>query len=198
MSNLPSNSHKSRNERKKVVNKKVVKGKVKRQKKPFMKQIVETFVGEEVDSVGNYILHDVVIPAIKNTLSDAIQGGIEMLLFGDRDPNRRRGDRNKPNISYTNYSKLNNRNSRQSGGVRNRTMNDVVLDSRADAQEVLNSLVDMIDEYGQTSVADLNDLLGVSGKYTDNDYGWENLNAARVSRVRDGYLLDLPKPINLN
>ena len=194
MSNLPSNSHKARAARKKVV-----KGTVKRQKKPFMKQIVETFVGEEVDSVGNYILHDVVIPAVKNTLSDAIQGGIEMLLFGDRDPNNRRhNNRNKPNISYTNYSKPGNVHHRRPGGVRSRAMNDIVLDSRADAQEVLNSLVDLIDEYGEASIASLNDLIGVTGKYTDNDYGWTNLNTARVSRVRDGYLLDLPKPIYLN
>lgn len=194
LSNLPSNSHKSRVTKKQ----KIVKGRVRKQKKTFMKQIVETFIGEEVDSVGDYILHDVVIPAIKNTLSDAIQGGIEMLLFGDRDSSRRRRNGgNKPNISYSDYSKPNRRHQR-AGGHRGRSMSDIVLDTRNDAQEVLNSLVDIIDEYGQATVSDLNDLLGVSGKYTDNDYGWENLNAARISSVRGGYLLDMPKPIYLN
>ena len=195
MHSLPSNSHKSKVSK----NKKIVKGRVRKQKKTFIKQVVETFVGEEVDSVGNYILHDVVIPAVKNTLSDAIQGGIEMLLFGERGNNNRRGGsgHGKPNISYTNYSKPNRRPSRVGSG-RAKPTTDIILDSRADAQEVLNSLVDIIDEYEVATVADLNDLLGVSGKYTDNDYGWDNLNSARISRVRDGYLLDMPRAIHIN
>jgi hypothetical protein len=194
--NLPSNSHRSRIERKKVV-----KGKVKRKKKSFTKQIAETFIGEEVDSVGAYILNDVVIPAIKATLSDAVQGGIEMLLFGERGSYRGRGSssrNNKPNISYTSYSKPDRRSAYRPATQRARNIQEVILDSHREAQDVLNSLVDIIDEYGQASVADLNDLIGVSGKYTDNDYGWDNLNTARVRRVREGYLLDLPKTIYLN
>lgn len=194
MEKLPGNSHRS----KLVKKKKIIKGKVRKQKKTWTKQVVETFVGEEVDSVGHYILHDVVIPAIKSTLSDAVQGGIEMLLFGERGHNRGSSNRNgRPNISYTNYSRNDKRSNRHSQS-RGRTMQDIILDSRRDAQDVLNSLVDIIDEYGQASVADLNDLIGVSGKYTDNDYGWDNLNTARITHIRDGYLLDLPKPIYIN
>jgi hypothetical protein len=48
------------------------------------------------------------------------------------------------------------------------------------------------------SVADLYDLVGVTGNYTDNKYGWTDIRSASVIRVRDGYMLKLPKALPLN
>ena len=53
---------------------------------------------------------------------------------------------------------------------------------------------ELIDTYGNVSVADLYDLVGKSSEYTDNKYGWTNLRNAEPVRVRDGYMLKLPKP----
>ena len=52
--------------------------------------------------------------------------------------------------------------------------------------------------YGTVSVADLYDLVGISGNYTDNKYGWTNIRNAEPIRVRDGYMLKLPKALPLN
>ena len=70
-----------------------------------------------------------------------------------------------------------------------------VFDTRKEAEEVLDRMDDLIDTYGVVSVADLYDLVGISGNYTDNKYGWTNLRNADVQRVRDGYLLKLPKAL---
>ena len=43
------------------------------------------------------------------------------------------------------------------------------------------------------TVADLYELVGVTGEYTDNKYGWDSLGSASVTRVRGGYLVDLPR-----
>ena len=52
----------------------------------------------------------------------------------------------------------------------------------------------IIDEYDVVSVADLYDLVGITGRYTDQDYGWTNIHNARAVRCRDGGLtLELPK-----
>lgn len=48
------------------------------------------------------------------------------------------------------------------------------------------------------SVADLYDLVGINGNYTDNKYGWFNIRTASVVRVRDGYMIKLPKAVPLN
>ena len=50
----------------------------------------------------------------------------------------------------------------------------------------------------KVKIADLYDLVGMDSNYTDNRYGWTNLRSAQVVRVRDGYLLKLPKALPLN
>ena len=47
------------------------------------------------------------------------------------------------------------------------------------------------------SVMDLYDLVGITGQYTDNKYGWTNLRNAEPVRTRDGYMLKLPRAIPL-
>ena len=65
--------------------------------------------------------------------------------------------------------------------------------TRRDAEEILNYMGDLIDEYRFVTVADLYDLIGVSGNYTDNKYGWTDISNAEIVRVRDGYVIRLPK-----
>ena len=69
---------------------------------------------------------------------------------------------------------------------------DIILESRGEAEEVLSHLLELVENYGVASVADLYELVGITGSFTDNKYGWTNLSTASVSRVRDGYLLNLP------
>ena len=69
----------------------------------------------------------------------------------------------------------------------------VILETRAEAEDVIARLDELVDLYGMASVADLYDLVGISGQYTDNKYGWTDVRNASHVRVRDGYLLKLPK-----
>ena len=197
----PSNTHKERapEKREKKVEK-IIRGSVVQRKKPLGRRITEAFVGEDVSSVSGYIIHDVLIPAAKSTLSDMVGGGIEMLLFGEARGRGGRRDRNKSYVSYDRVSyKNDNRDSkgRRDISARNRSrhnFDEIILDSRGEAEDVLTHLVDLIDEYKMASVSDLYALVDITPNYTDDKYGWTNLSTATVSRVRDGYLLDLPQP----
>ena len=40
---------------------------------------------------------------------------------------------------------------------------------------------------------DLYDLVGVSGDFTANNFGWTDLRSARVVRSREGFILDFPE-----
>lgn len=183
---------------KKVV--KVVKGGVVKRKKSFGKRIVETFVGEDIDNVGQYIIHDVLVPATKNMLSDMVQGGIEMMLFGERKGSRTKRDGNRSYVSYGNYysDKKDGRREVSRTSKARHNFDDIVLSSRGEAEEVLSSLVDLVEDYQEASVADLYDLVGVASDFTDNKWGWTNLRSASVVRARDGYQLNLPRPIQLD
>ena len=54
-----------------------------------------------------------------------------------------------------------------------------------------------MEEYSFVRVADLYDLVGVTGLFTDNNYGWTNIRNAKIVRVRDGYKIDMPRALPL-
>lgn len=183
----------------------VVKGKAIKQKKSLGKKFSEAFLGEDSKSVGDYIFHDVIIPAIKSTLSDAVSGGIEMLLFGERRSGSRNYSRNgsKTYTSYSSYyggrDRRDDRGGNFSRGSRARhDFDDILFESRGEAEDVLSHLVDLTIDYGVASVADFYDLSGIESQFTDNKYGWTNLRDACTDRVRNGYIIRLPqaKPLD--
>jgi hypothetical protein len=200
----PSNSHKTKVKKEKPEKlDKVVKGTVVTRKKSFGKRFMETFLGEGVGSVMSYIVHDVLIPAAKDTLEDLVKGSIEVLLRGESRGYRssRRGNGGRSYVSYSNCYKSDrdDKYERQSVSLRARhNFDDIILETRGEAEEVLSQLVDLIEDYGMASVADLYELVGITGNFTDNKYGWTKLNDASVSRVRDGYLIDLPRATPLD
>ena len=72
-----------------------------------------------------------------------------------------------------------------------------MLESRGEAEEVITRMDELIETYGVVSVADLYDLVGKTCEYTDNKYGWTNVRNAEPIRVRDGWMLRLPKALPL-
>jgi hypothetical protein len=103
---------------------------------------------------------------------------------------------NSEYVSYRKYADRDRRDDRYSES-RTRTnygFDDVYLESRGEAEEVLTRMDELIDAYGFVTVADLYDLVGKTCNYTDNKYGWTNLRNAEAVRVRGGdYLLRLPR-----
>ena len=200
---FPSNAHKSREKKeepKKI--EKVVTGKVVTRKKSWSKKIMESFVGEDVGNVYSYVLYDVLIPAAKSMIYDSVKGGLEMRLFGEKQGSRTRRDQGRSYVSYNNYSDSRSPSERREMTHQNRARHnfeEIILDSRGEAEEVLSHLVDLIVDYGQATVSDLYDLVGIAENFTDRKYGWVDLRNASVGgRTRDGYLLNLPKPILLD
>lgn len=202
---LPSNSHKSREAvvveevREKKVEK-VVKGKVTQKKKSLGKKMAETFLEDDTQSVGEYILYDVLIPAAKSTLTDIVTGGIEMLLYGGQRDDRRSTTRDRGR-TYVSYNRMYDRDDRRDRDrVRERNRNrhefdDIFLDSKAEAREVLNGLMDLVEDYGQASVEDFYDLVGLDSQYTDSRWGWTDLRNAYIENTRRGWIIRLPRTV---
>ena len=201
---FPANSHVAKGElingntEKKV--EKVIKGNVVQKKKTFGQKMARTFLEDDTKSVWSYLLYDVLIPAAKSTISDMISGGTEMLLFGTAKGRSTRRDPNKSFVSYSSYyNKPAPRNDIRDNRSRARlNFDDIILETRWEAEEVLSHMVDLIENYGVASVADLYELVGITGSFTDNKYGWTNLNSATVTRVRDGYLINLPNALPID
>lgn len=198
MEDYKPNSHRSKEEvnnppaEKKEI-KPVVKGKVVK-KKNNVRKLTDVFVSEDVQNVKSYILMDVLVPAIKKAISDIVTNGIDMMLYGESGRTKKRSSSDY--VSYNRYYDRRDRDERYVTKSRY-SYDDIIFESRAEAEEVLDRMSEIIDTYGAVSVADLYDLVDVSGTYTDNNYGWDNLRNAEAVRVRDGYILKLPKIIAL-
>lgn len=174
----------------------IVKGTVIKQKKSFFKKAVEMFIGDESTSVKDYIVYDILVPTIKNTITDVITSSLEMTLFGER---RSRGtirDRDRSYVSYNSYSSRRDRD-RDRNRPRERSSNydfdDILFDSRTEAEDVLARMEDEIRQYDVVTVADLYDLCGITTDYVDHKHGWTDLRDAHTNRTRNGYTIRFPR-----
>ena len=75
---------------------------------------------------------------------------------------------------------------------------NIILPTREGAEKVLDAMFDLINGPGKASVSDYYQLAGISGRYSDEKYGWFDLKKVEVRRVRDGYSLDLPRPVKFD
>lgn len=200
MEEYKSNSDKARQEpqpEKKV--EAVITGTAKTRKKGEMKKFADVFIAEDANNVKSYILMEVIIPAVKKAISDIATTGIDMILYGEAGRSRKNGAASK--VSYRNYYERESERPR-AGSAANRRNNfdydDVIFDTRGDAEAVLDAMNEIISQYGTVSVSDFYDLARVANEnYTMNRYGWTNIGGATAVRVRDGYVLKLPRAIPL-
>lgn len=198
MEEYKPNSHKAKEEqqiRKKAD--KIINGSVKTRKKSEIQKFADVFIQEDAQKVKSYILMDVLVPAVKKAISDVVTNGIDMVLYGEN--GRIKKDSTVSKVSYRSY--YDKRDGRRDSSTRTRSgydYDDIILDNRGEAEEVLVRMDELIDTYGIVSVADLYDLVGITGNYTDNKYGWTDVRSASVVRVRDGYMIKLPRAMALN
>ena len=197
MENITPNSNKYKEEQKQAVvererPKKVVKRPARLKKKSAL---TDVFIASDVSSVKEYVFMDVLVPAVKNAIADIVTDGISILLFGESKGRRKSST---SNVSYTKY--YDRRDSGTSYNNRTRSgynYQDVTVDSREEGNEVLDQMSGIIETYGMVSVLDLYDLVGITGHYTDNNYGWTNIRNAEIIRGRDGYTIKMPKALPL-
>ena len=197
MEDYKSNSHKSKEEKTEKKVEKIITGSVRSKKKSDVQKFADVFISEDIVNAKDYILMEVLVPALKKAVSDIVTNGIDMILYGETGKTKKRSTGSK--MSYRDYYDSDDRRSSYSQTSRKGySYDDIILDNRGEAEEVLIRMDELIDTYGIASVADLYDLVGISGDYTDNKYGWTSLRSAQVVRVKDGYLLKLPRVLPLN
>lgn len=175
---------------------KVVKGDiVKRKQNP---SIVGEFVKEEPSYVKDYILGEVILPAIKNLIDDIICNGTHMLLFGEARSRSGSNDRGRYATRGSGTYRRDDDEPRCRPRNRYDDFSDIVMTSRADAVAVLNDMKDYIEDYGAVSVSIFYQLVGEDSQSIDNNWGWSNLDRAYVDSVRGGYIIEFPRARRLD
>lgn len=197
------NSHKSKEKQKaadlaeKKVSK-VIQGTAMSKKKNWLQKSADAFISEDAQNIKSYILMDVLIPTVKKAISDIVKNGIDMILY---DGNDRPKKGSATRVSYGKYYERDNdrkqeRRNYRAGGY---DYDDVIFETRGDAEAVLASMDDIIDRYGVVSVGDLYDLADIpTDNYAANKYGWTDISSGRAVRISNGYILKLPRALPLN
>lgn len=184
----------------------VITGAVTRKKKGLGRRFMDTFFAKDTDTVGNYVLHEVLLPTLRDLLTNAVTSTVERAVYGDKAPpprsngSYRGSSTNRP--TTINYNQA----SRPAAAPSRRPITQpssvdiglIVLDSKMDADTVADRMFDELRQYGSVTVAALYGFMNQSSTYMDNKFGWEDLDSMHVIRQRDGgWLLDLPQPIDL-
>ena len=196
------NSHKAKEEQRNQEEKKiekVVKGPVKVKKKGELSKLADIFISEDAKNVKSYVLMDVLVPAIKKAISDIVTDGVDMILYGTSGRGKKRSTAEK--ISYRSYYDRRDDDRRPSSDrtTRRYSYDEVTIDTRGEAEEVLTRMGEVIDTYGVISVADFYEMVGVKSEYTDHKYGWNSIRNADIVRVvGGGYMIRLPKAMAID
>lgn len=178
----------------------VVSGNVSMRKKTTLKKVADIFFQKDINDVKSYLIMDVLVPEIRDALYNLVMNGLDMMLYDGK--RTRKSSSNTMRVNYsakynnqTSIPETSNSSPRIKSGL---NFDDVVFDDRMDAEEVLNQMLNIIEQYDSVSVADFCELAGIPGEYTDRKYGWTSLGAAEVKRLSGGgYVLKLPRVILL-
>lgn len=159
-------------------------------------------VGVDGSGVGNYILYDILFPALRDLVLDIGHGALDAAMGNERGYRSHSGygQRN----SYVSYNRMYDERDRRrrdrdeeryESRRHNRNLDDIIFDYREDAEDALDRMVDYLERYDDVPVSFLYDICGmtVPGDFTKDDWGWRSLADARVRKVRNGYILDLPR-----
>ena len=193
MNEIRSNSDKARMQKKNITP--VTKGTVRKKKKTGAQKFADNFFAEDIGTIKEYIIRDIVLPTLKSTVLAVVNQSAEVALYGETTAPQKKipGAR----ISYDRIGRLSEVTRRRNYSSIQRESydyGDAIVDTRAEADAALESLEAIIDEYGQASVGDLLDVIGVTPEQTDYNYGWDTIVTAEAVRLRDGrYFLRLPK-----
>lgn len=172
-----------------------------RRKRSLGKQFKSTFVSGDAQTAWQYVIFNVVVPSAKDLLADAATSMVERVLFGDSRPKGRGpGYGGLGHVAYNRISP-----GRPSGPPQPKALSrasrarhdfdEIVIQTRGEAEEVLERLGDLVDMYESATVADLYELTGLENSHTDHKWGWTSMRGAAVARLRSGgFVLDLPDP----
>ena len=185
----------------KIAPRQVAQGKVRKQS--LLGKFVRYIVADTVESARERTVKDVLLPGIRNLIFDTGNELMATLLFPDEASRPSAGYRSGSarrngggNTSYNKFYKDKDRRNghRRGGSYRDESYDpdDIILDTRAQANAALDELDYIIHKYGQASIATFYDIVGVTGEWTDNRYGWTSLRGAGIKPVRDGFMIILP------
>lgn len=172
-------------------------------KRPASRRFFDFLFAESPKQLGAKIGRDVIVPRIKAGFEEAANSFLAGMLWGDsanrpmsnivRNAAMRGGGFNYNGVSVSGGTPM--QQAMQASAPRSSgNYQDLVLPTQQFAEMILANAYDLLNQYRMVAVGDLYEIAGITPAPSDNAYGWTSLDGSRISKVREGYLLELPRP----
>lgn len=189
---FPSNAAKRITDNSNDEEKKPLQGKVVEKKKGLGERIAEAFIMTDGASIKDYLIFNVLIPGVKNTIENVIH----MILYptkGDTRIVRRGGESRIIPVKYRGRFEERRRNDEYVGSRMRANKPELVFDHREDAEEILGIMTRKIERTGFASMKELYREAELPTDFTYDSWGWRNLYDAMIVQVSEGWLLKMPE-----
>ena len=200
---IPGNTPKEKPPMNPVVNQPIV-----LKKKPWYVRVRESIFDGDTGTIGGYVVKEIILPAVRDTIYDMVTGGLSMALYST--PRATKGKKGTI-VNYSSYYDGRTRPKQIERADKYRTQLDIYnislpsdTDNPADKSAsakgyaALEALGDRLSIYDEVTVQDLYDVLAIgSAPATMRNWGWNDISNARVDFDRGEWVLRMPKAIPL-
>lgn len=163
-------------------------------------KIKNLFVEADLKSVVQYVTYDILIPAARSMIVEGAARGAERLIYGEsvrrRGIGMQHGSRTTYNLPPDRGGRVELRDPRTNppgrSSIPRRGRRDFFLQSREEADIILDAMFNLLSTYEVVSVHDLHELAGLPTSHVDQKWGWTDLKGVDVRPSRDGFYIDLP------
>lgn len=167
-------------------------------------RLIDTFIKEKPEEVRKYVVKEVIVPAIMDTIYDSIMSALGMTFYQKADRRRSSGGGSGLGSKFTNYSAISQPSIRKErtpayGGSKGslKSFDNLVFDSKGEAEDVRDSMIEALDRYGYLTVLEFYDIAQVTvDNFTDQNWGWKRDSIGQMKILGDsanGYYINLPR-----
>jgi hypothetical protein len=176
-------------------------------KRPMSRRFKDFVTRIDVKTVGKYVLLGTLVPAAKAMVFDAGHEVLRRIMYPNSPDTQGRfmgGGVGGP-TRYNYQTPISRPYSQQPAQYSPATVNpqalrltnhfqdEIILVDQRDAEAVLGRMYEVLEQVQIVTVRDLKELLGRPSAYTDDGWGWNDLQGSRVVAIPQGYLIELPQ-----
>lgn len=170
------------------------------------RKLLQSFIQDDAQTIGDFVIYDVVIPKIKDIIFEGIDGALSRILWGDDRGNSINRNGTRSQVAYHSQYRSRYSSSRETKPIETKDFVNTSRDperirviDRREGERILDEANYLLEDTNYVSIKDLYQISRIpdDGNYMNLEYGWYSLRNAYVDKDRTGWVLKMPRPVYL-
>jgi len=179
-------------------------------KRPATRRFLGFLFAESPKDIGKKITDDIIVPRLKLSFFEAFNGFLSGMLWGNSGVTPPQGLMRGTTIhGGTDYRVISSGGQPVISGLTQARQEqvhqvtsvgayrDLVCPTQHHAELLLAAIIDIHNQYRMVTVADLYEAANKTPEPGAGNYGWTSVDTARIVKDREGFRLELPRPVLL-